>query len=166
MSFFAMPEFVSLSAYVQGSRPATFEPSQSEEIEDSPVSSRRQSETAHVLADVRRFHAALADALDATREKLLRELACSVLGRELMLAPAEIETITADAVARVVDEEPVRVRAHPDDVPRVASAALPVIADATLRRGDVMIDVRSGTIDASLGVRLASLLAACSSPLS
>jgi hypothetical protein len=107
---------------------------------------------------VRRFHAALADALAAAKDDLLRDLACSVLARELALAPADVERIAIALLARVRDERPVRVRAHADDVSALAHIGVPVEVDERARRGDLTIVLRYGSIDASLGARLADVL--------
>ena len=109
-------------------------------------------------AAVRRFHAALADALDAALDGLLRAVARDVLGRELALAPADVAVIADAALKRYAADFPVRLRAHPDDVTLLAGLNLAVTADRELRRGDVAIDVRSGTIDASLDARLERVL--------
>lgn len=112
------------------------------------------------LREVRLFRACLADALDALRESLLRDLAATVLARELQIAPAEIESIAAQALERLVEDEPVRLLACSADLPALAAIPLPVRADARLRRGDLLVEVRFGTIDVSLGVRLAQVLEA------
>jgi flagellar biosynthesis/type III secretory pathway protein FliH len=110
------------------------------------------------LAAARRFHAALADAADAALDNLLRNIACDVLGRELALAPADVASIVAAALERYAADSPVRLRAHPDETSALGGFNLAVIADRGLRRGDVAIDVRAGTIDASLGARLEHVL--------
>jgi hypothetical protein len=111
------------------------------------------------LGAVRRFRASLADALDAARDTLLHDVACDVLGRELRLAPADIAAIVTRALERYANDVPVRVRVHPSDVSFLADCTVNVAADSKLRPGDVAIDVRAGTIDASLGARLACALA-------
>jgi hypothetical protein len=113
---------------------------------------------ADALAGVRRFHAALADAVDASVDDLLRDIACEVLGRELTLAPADLACIAAAALRRYADDSPVRLRAHPDEMAALTGLNLPVVADCELRRGDVTVDLRAGSIDARLGTRLESVL--------
>ncbi|MHB8592013.1 MAG: FliH/SctL family protein, partial [Vulcanimicrobiaceae bacterium] len=58
------------------------------------------------------------------------------------------------ALARYFAEEPLRVRVHPDDAAALRDAPIAVEADPRLRRGDAAVDLRNGTVDASLGVRL------------
>jgi flagellar biosynthesis/type III secretory pathway protein FliH len=105
------------------------------------------------LADIRRFRAALADALDAKVEALLGEIAASVLGRDLRVAPLDVRAIVERELA-LAGGVPLRVRAHPGECAALHGVACAVVADASLRRGDVMLDLRAGTIDATLGCRL------------
>ena len=129
--------------------------------ERAPVESvpAAPSETDEAFAAVRRFHAALADALEVALHDVLREIACDVLARELRLAPADIAGVAADVLGRFAAEEPVRVRVHPGDAVLLPPLPIAIVSDSGLRRGDVLLEVRSGTIDASLGARLEAVLA-------
>ena len=109
---------------------------------------------AGALAAVRRFHAALADALDFALDGLLRDIACDVLARELALEPADVSAIASRALQRFANDSPLRVRAHPDEIGCLTDSGVPVVADGAMRRGDLAIDLRSGSVDASLGARL------------
>lgn len=109
-------------------------------------------------AEVRRFRAAVRDAVDVTVREVLCDVAADVLARELRLAPADIDAIVTRACARSASEAVVRVRVHPDDVLRLERANVDVVPDPDLRRGDAMLDVCSGTIDLSLGARLSEIL--------
>jgi flagellar biosynthesis/type III secretory pathway protein FliH len=111
-----------------------------------------------MLAEIRRFRAALADALDARVEDLLREIAAGVLARELRLAPADVGAIAAHELA-LAGGPPLRLSAHPDECAALSAFACPVVADPTLLRGDLVIALRSGTIHATLGCRLERALA-------
>jgi flagellar assembly protein FliH len=117
------------------------------------------SDLEEACAAVRRFRAALADALDATLEALLRDIACDVLARELALAPADLASIVGSALERFAADAPVAVRAHPEEAGTLAGLDLKIVPDVNLRRGDVVIDVAFGSIDATLGARLDSVLA-------
>jgi hypothetical protein len=111
--------------------------------------------------DVRVFRARLADAFDAARDGLLREFAYAVLGRELVLAPADIATIAARLLAEHPGAEPLRLRVAPADaltLARDAGALPPIASDAELAPGDAVLEFAGGSIDARLGVRLAALL--------
>lgn len=114
--------------------------------------------TAQLGSEIRRFRAALADALQAQLADLLRDIACDVLARELELAPADVATIAAVALDRFASEAPLRLRANPADVPALAGAAVPPSPDPSLRRGDLVVELQHGTIDARLGMRLSAIL--------
>ncbi len=110
-----------------------------------------------VCARVRRFRAMLDDALDRALSMLLREIAIDIVGRELQLAPTDIGRIVEAARERHwFDEPPLVVRVHPRDLAR-CKLDVTVVADPLMRPGDAEIQVRSGSIDASLGVRLERL---------
>ena len=107
------------------------------------------------LREARLFRARLADAFDEAVARLVRELATSVVMRELRLAPCEIGAL----VAQVRERAPVvRVRVAVDDVARVRG--VPVVADDQLVPGDAIVEVAGGALDARLGVRLAAVLEA------
>jgi hypothetical protein len=110
------------------------------------------------LAEARRFSAALADALALSLERLLPVVACDVLARELVLAPCDVAAIAARALRRYLDEEPLRLRVHPDDVQACVALDVGIVADQSLRVGDVVLEVRCGSIDASMEARLEVML--------
>lgn len=107
--------------------------------------------------DVRLFHARVIEAVEAAVETLVADIAADVLGRELRLDPVDIEQIVDRALQRFAAEEPLRVRVHSDDAGRL-NCGIPVVADMRLRPGDAVIELRNGSADASLGVRLAALV--------
>jgi flagellar biosynthesis/type III secretory pathway protein FliH len=112
------------------------------------------------LRATRRFHASMSDALDAALPSLLRAIANDVLGRELRLEPAGMTRIVASALDRAAGEHAVAIRVHPKDHGAVASLGVTTIADAALTPGDCRIELRSGTIESSLQLRLETVLAA------
>jgi flagellar biosynthesis/type III secretory pathway protein FliH len=112
-----------------------------------------------MLREVRLFHARVTEAVEASVETLVGDIAAELLGRELLLAPADIERIVDRALHRFAAEEPLRVRVHPDDLSRL-KCSLPVLADDALRPGDAILELRNGYVDASLGVRVEALLRA------
>ncbi|HLX26049.1 MAG TPA: FliH/SctL family protein [Candidatus Cybelea sp.] len=112
------------------------------------------------LRAARRFRAALGDAVDAALPALLRAIAEGVLARELRLEPAAIARVVAAAVDRAGQEHVVAIRVHPSERGAVATLGLAAVADTTLGPGDCRLQLRSGTIDASLRVRLETALAA------
>ncbi|MBV8151555.1 MAG: hypothetical protein JO101_08455 [Candidatus Eremiobacteraeota bacterium] len=82
-----------------------------------------------------------AEALERALRALLREIAAEVLGRELMLAPCEIDAIVARLCRRYALER-AQVRVSASD-------------------GDIALECESGWIDASLGRRLEAALERC-----
>jgi flagellar biosynthesis/type III secretory pathway protein FliH len=140
-------------------RPVPEPPTISDEVAAAVVSMRdSEPDLEDAAAEARRFRAALADALALSLERLVRDVACDVLARELLLAPVNVAAIAARALERYLDDGPLRVRVHPDDRVACATLDVPVVADERLRAGDVVLDVRCGTIDASLGARLETVL--------
>ncbi len=137
--------------------PAAPEPDACEE----PLAPQERDELDDALAAVRRFRAALDDALDAALDALVERIAREVVGRELLLAPADLGAIVAEARACYALHEPLVIRVHPDDAACVSANDLGAfVADPRVQRGDALIEVRSGTIDATLAARLERLLAA------
>jgi flagellar biosynthesis/type III secretory pathway protein FliH len=123
------------------------------------VDQEEAAELDTALSEVRQFRAALADAVAFASTALLEDVAAAVLARELQLAPADIAAIVADALARYREDDPLVVRVHPEDAAALAQFDVKVVPDASLRRADASIELRCGTIDATLGARLARVLA-------
>lgn len=119
---------------------------------------RLQPDDEDAARDLRLFRARIAEAVECAVETLCEDIAAEVVGRELQLAPPEIETIVRRALERYAAEGITRVRAHPEDAAKLSHDL--AYADPSLRRGDVLLEVASGSVDASLGVRLASVLRA------
>lgn len=151
-------EFRSLAETLLASRAVGRENPAVEVIEE-PAAQPREPEIAetNLLREVRLFRARITEAFEAAVERLSCDVACDVLARELQLAPVDIECIVDRALQRYFAEEPLRVRVHPDDVAAL-HCTVSVVADTHLSRGDAILELRDGFIDASLGVRLASVL--------
>lgn len=152
--------FVPLGEYLRGPVPAPAEPVVA--VDEPAVDGIALGENAaleEALADIRRFRAALADALDVRIERLLSDVAAGVLARELHLAPVDLRAIVARELA-LAGEPPVTMYANPNECELLQAYAGCVLADPALRCGDVRIDLRSGTIVATLGCRLERALAA------
>ena len=81
--------------------------------------------------------ARLAERVEVAVRALLREIAAEVLGRELLLAPVELDAIVARLRERYLAHE---------------------LAVETTPDGDVLFTGAGGTIDASLGRRLEAAL--------
>jgi flagellar biosynthesis/type III secretory pathway protein FliH len=125
---------------------------------EEPESDPAQPGASDAAADVRRFRAAVADAVAAAVDGLLCDIAAGVLARELELKPVDVRAVVARACLRHERERIVCVRAHPGEVDRLTDAGVDAVGDAQLRRGDVLLEVRTGTIDVTLGARLAAVL--------
>jgi len=109
-------------------------------------------------ADARRFRAAVLDAVEVTVRAVLCDVAAEVLARELQLAPVNLDAIVARACARYANEGIVRVRVHPEEAAQLETRDVEIVRDSGLRRGDAVLEVRSGTIDVTLGARLDDVL--------
>jgi flagellar biosynthesis/type III secretory pathway protein FliH len=145
---------------VPGSEPLSEAATGSGDVRDgrTQTNSAGLGDVEDALAAARRFNAALADALALSLERLVRDIACDVLARELLLAPCDVAAVAARALQRYAGEGALRLRVHPGDVAACAALEVPVVGDGSLRTGDVILDVRCGSIDASLGARLETLL--------
>ena len=114
-----------------------------------------------LVRDLRIFRARVGELVDEALQTIVRDVAADVLARELQLEPANVQSIAESTIRRYFAEQPVRVRVSPQDAGRLA-CGIPVVADDSLLPGDVAIDLRSGSVDASLGVRLDAVLRSCS----
>jgi len=147
--------FVPLAVFL---RAAVAEPAREAPPERGELSSLAP-EQEEALCAARRFRAGLADALDVALPHLLRAIARDVLGRELRLRAADVGAVACGALQRLEGKEPIAVRAHPEDLDELAALELKRIPDISLNRGDVVIELRSGTIDLRLDARLDAALA-------
>lgn len=120
--------------------------------------STEEEETFVDLYAVRRFHAHLSEALERNLAALLRGLADEILARELTLAPVDVKALLDTSLQRFRHLDPLRVRVHPDDVRSLGTCGVSVFADGALARGDVCIDLKNGSIDLTLPVRMQALL--------
>jgi flagellar assembly protein FliH len=93
--------------------------------------------------------------------KLSIAVARRVLHRELTLDPSSIAGLIRVALEKLESRELCRVRVHPDQeglvrelVERFSGSKVEIVPDATLNRGDVLLDTANGTIDASVDSQL------------
>jgi len=155
----AVPEgFVSLARWLSREEPVeSIESSERPTTDEPEIREPNAPDFAALFVEVRRFRAALADALEDARALLLRELAVDILGRELEIRAIDLRSIVARVCERYAIDAPVCVRVHPDDAAAIA-LRYAVVADTSLRRGDAVVEVSSGRIDARLGLRLDRVL--------
>lgn len=127
--------------------------------------------------------AAEQEALEAARSRLLGEVEDEVIRIALEVARTVIGAAAGDggaavevarrALARVRGAGPVRLRAHPDDLPALRAAAssglhagagsraaIDLHPDAAVGRGGVLLETPAGTIDARVETQLAAVAAA------
>jgi flagellar biosynthesis/type III secretory pathway protein FliH len=152
-----MPEeFIPLDVFL---RPSPRDPvcAEIEPVEKPPL----PRDCGETIRAARRFRAALSDAVDAAVARLLPGIAREVLARELQLKPADIEAISASALERFAGEKTLTLRAHPADLEVLAAVPIAIVSDEMLRPGDVVFELRSGTIDLRMDARLAAVLDAC-----
>ncbi len=102
----------------------------------------------------------------ATAELLDLSLAIArrVLHRELSVDPGALEALVAGALQRLAAQEICRIRIHPEleaqlrqALGRAGRGALPVLADATLEPGALLLETTRGKLDASLETQLAEI---------
>jgi flagellar assembly protein FliH len=101
---------------------------------------------------------ALAALLAETVERLVRQVVGSVeIDGALLRQRAEVAAALVGE-----DTEPSKLRIHPDDVPLLESARIPVpiVADGSLERGSIVLDTGQGWIEDGPAVRLERLRAA------
>ena len=106
-----------------------------------------------VLHDIETFRAYAIETIERSLERLLMSMAEEVLGRELILAPADVSEIVRRALRRYDREGPIRVRVSAADLGNVQTD-LPVVVDNDLKAGDLLVEVRDGMLDARMDVRL------------
>ncbi len=119
-----------------------------------------EREPAAAFGAARRFRAGVADALDLAVRRLLAEVAENVLARELTISGADIAAIVAKARERFARERVVAVRAHPSTRAQLRELEIEKIFDEALAPDDVILELRTGTIDLRMRARLEAALAA------
>ncbi len=97
------------------------------------------------------------EAFERASRRFLERFGEEVLGRELALAPCDLERLLGRALERFAAHAPVTVVLSPGDAERV-TVALPVRVDPQLRPGDAIVEVRDGAFESSAAFRLEALL--------
>lgn len=157
-------EFVPLAVFLQPvERPVPSPPPREFECVDAsltrPQRSHASDDLGETLAAVRCFRAALADALEVAVQSMLPMIVPGIVGQELRIGPPDLTAIVAKAVEDFGREHVLTIRVRPEEIGAIADLGANVVADNRLPRGDVAIELRSGTIDMSLRARLDALLA-------
>jgi flagellar biosynthesis/type III secretory pathway protein FliH len=133
-------------------------PTQSEATPPEERNAVVSDECEAAIAAARRFRAGLGDALESAVPDLLGSIAREVLARELALGPVDITAIVADAIDACA-QTVLSISVHPDDLEAARRSEIAAIADAGLKRGDLRLQLHSGTIDLRLAARLDAVLA-------
>jgi len=110
-----------------------------------------------IVADLALLKLAAGEAFERASREVLRRLASDVLGRELMLAPADIDELVRAAISELADAAPVALAISAADAKRVHSP-LPVRIDPALVAGDLVVEVRDGSVESHVLFRFESAL--------
>lgn len=105
-----------------------------------------------MLGDLALARLAALEAYDRAVPRLVEALARDVLGRELILAPADIAKLAANLRGAFAADGPVGLVVSAGDAARFAGE-FPVRIDPRLKDGDLVLEVRDGEIDASFPLR-------------
>lgn len=112
---------------------------------------------AEIIREIRLFHARVQEGVEDAVDALLTDIAAHVVARDLQIAPADLKKIVDRALERFFGEEPMRIRVSPNEAAAL-EIGVPVVADDSLREGDAILELRTGCVEATLGVRLAAVL--------
>lgn len=148
--------FMPLAVFLRPPRAAS---SETQALPPQPAPNPLPDEYAQALGAARRFHAGLRDALEMALEECLQRIAQDVLARELRLAPADVGEIVKAALDSCTAQDLLSIRAHPADLEALRAFDLELVGDCSLRQGDIVLVLRSGTIDLTLSARLEAALA-------
>jgi flagellar biosynthesis/type III secretory pathway protein FliH len=112
---------------------------------------------ADVVHELALMRLAAYETFEQNARRMLRTLARDVLGRELSIAPADLDALAAEALAAFAGADPVSLRVSAADAERVRSP-LPVSIDPALEVGDLVVDVRDGAFESRFTFRLEAAL--------
>lgn len=123
---------------------------------------------AHAVEVLRLQAERLAEQARADALEIGFQVARRVLEAELSTSPQALFALVKGALKRAGDSRKVAIRLHPEDVKLVdgptlageaglSAAAIEVVPDPTLERGDCMVDTDFGKVDGRLRTRLEEL---------
>lgn len=125
----------------------------------TPLDDKKDSIPAHPLVvEFALARALVHESYERLRVTLLEQFADVVLGRELMLEPIEIDELARRIWESASDAEPIVLRVHPDDAATLDATEVPIRSDPSLQRGDLVLELRDGEIDARYAVRRADVI--------
>ncbi|MFY3746740.1 FliH/SctL family protein [Anaeromyxobacter sp. Red801] len=123
---------------------------------------------AHAVEVLRLQAARLAEQARTDALEVGFQVARRILEAEVATSPDALFALVRSALRKAGGSRRVTVRLHPDDVPRVApaaaaeaaglsAAAIELVGDASLERGDCLVDTDFGRVDGRLRTRLEEL---------
>ncbi|HLW75884.1 MAG TPA: FliH/SctL family protein [Bryobacteraceae bacterium] len=119
---------------------------------------------AHTLADLTSLRSRLRRDAEKDLVQLAIAIARRVLHREVTIDPESIEGIIKVALEKLESREISRVRVHPDQAmflqgsfTRFHTSKIDLVADPSLRPGDVIFETTQGTLDASIETQLSEI---------
>lgn len=133
--------------------------------------SMRAELAAEAEAEARARLAAALISVEAAREAAVAEVRSSalaiasaiarrVVGDALAAEPERVRALVERATARVARARRISVRVHPEDVARLDGIDAAIVGDATLARGDCVVESDLGDVDGRVETQIARLLAA------
>jgi flagellar assembly protein FliH len=126
-------------------------------------------EVAHTMAaELLEARHQLIAAAEPAMIRLALDVARTVIAREVETDPDILKGALTRAMLKAAGEERMRLRLHPDDVARLgdyldnlaarfASRGVDVIPDVTVGRAGVIVETRSGTVDARIDTQVAKI---------
>ena len=99
----------------------------------------------------------LLQGLEAQVPRLALEVARRVVGEALAIEPDRVRALVREALDRVRRASVVRVRVHPDDVPRLGELGASIVPDDALSPGDCIVESELGDVDGRLEARFEAI---------
>jgi flagellar assembly protein FliH len=148
-------------AYQKGFAEGTAVGKEQAAVEVQPVLDR----LAHTLAELSSLRSRIRRDAEKDLLKLAVAIARRVLHREVTIDPESIEGLIKVALEKLQSRDLCRVRVHPNHAAFMKSSfdrisnskKIELIADASLRCGDVMFETEHGTLDASIESQLSEI---------
>jgi flagellar biosynthesis/type III secretory pathway protein FliH len=154
--------FIPLAAFVRGTRAASGAVPEPVSLTTAPAPAVAEVADGFVHAETVRdltlMRLAAFEAFESAKHALLVSLAEAVLGRELALAPADVDALAKRVIELFHDLEPVSLVVSAADAERVRTP-LPTRVDLSLAAGDLVVEVRDGALESRFAFRLRAALA-------
>ena len=115
------------------------------------------------IAEMTAAHAAVVDNLNAGVVELAMAVARKIIQRELALDPDLVSALATAALRRVQSHQAITLRLNSEDYKRIcatsafSSSAVTAVSDASLHRGDFIIDTSQTHIDGRIDQQLDAL---------